>query len=322
MASIDTIVDLISKHDSFLISTHKHCDGDGLGAGIALHYILKELNKKTQFVTLDKPHYRYQFLDPKQEVIRVFQKDAPSFSAPEVLFIVDTNDYRLVEPLYSFVKQKKIQVCFIDHHPVIHNHAEDIIWIQKEASSTAEIIYSLLKKLKISLNEKTATSLFTSIVFDTNQFRNIRNSAIPFSIASELIPHIKDTAAIYDHLYKNLTIDKLCFFKTLNQVEYFNKKTIAFLHITQKYIQDCNTDKNQVFDLMDMVLDVKSVQHTALIIEDDEGAFKLSFRSKTKNLLPLVSQFDGGGHKHSAGAFIEKGSLTEVKKAIISYFSS
>lgn len=322
MISINEVVKLIHQHSRFLISTHKHCDGDGLGAGIALHHILKNLNKKSYFVSLEEPHAKYQFLDPKKEIIQVFQKEKGiSFFTPEILFVVDANDYKLVEPFYSVIKQKNIPVCFIDHHPVVHKHCEDIMFIQSEASSTAELIHLLLKKLKASLNEEIASALFTSLVFDTNQFRNIRNSATPFNIASELIPYIQDTASIYDYLFKNLNVDNLGFLKTVDRVQYFYNKTLAFLHITQSYIESFNSDKNQAFDLMDTILDIKSIKHTALLIEDKENNFKISLRSKTKDLLPLAKQLDGGGHKHSAGAFSKK-PLAKIKADIISYFKA
>lgn len=302
-----------------MVSTHKYCDGDGLGAGIALHHGLKHLGKKSSFVALEEPHKKYQFLN-KDKVVTVFDKKK-DLENPDVLLVVDTNDCDLVEPLYSFVKKNKTQVCFIDHHPIAHSHKEDMILVQPEASSTAELVYHLLEKLNVPLNAEIATSLFTSIVFDTNQFRNIKNSPNSFVIASQVVPHIKNVTLIYDNLFKNLTVDNLNFFSTVKKVEYFLNNSMAFVYLTEQYIKDCRADINQAYDLMDMVLDIKSIKYTALVVKNNDDSFKISLRSKDKNLLPLVQQFSGGGHKHSAGAYLDKGDLEEIKSKIISYFS-
>ena len=319
MASLDDIIKLISKCSSFIISTHKYCDGDGLGAGTALHYCLKSIGKKSQMITLDTPHKKYDFLNA-DGIITEFDESTFMKSKPEVLIIVDANDHNLVEPLYSFAKKNNVQVCFIDHHPIIEHNKEDVMFINSEASSTAEIIHALLKKLNCSMNEKIATALLTSILFDTNQFRNIKNSASPFAISAEIVPHIKNVDLIYDSLFKNLTIDNLNFFETVKKVEYFDNKSTAFLYLTEKYIKEYKADINQAYNLMDTILDIVTIKNTALVVQNDDGTFKISLRSRQKNLIPLAQQFGGGGHKHSAGAYLKSGDIKDIKEKIISYF--
>ncbi len=319
--TIDTLIDTISKNSSFIISTHKNCDGDGLGGGLALYHGLKKLNKKVAFMSLDTPHKKYKFLD-KNNIVQLFDKNNFPYDDKTILLIVDTNDSLLTEPLYSQAKKCNIKTYFIDHHPIIHDNKEDIFLIDSGASSVAEIIYSLLKKMSIPLDEKIATALFTSIIFDTSQFRITKNSPAPFAISSEITPYIKDINIVYDNLFKNLTIDKLNFFARVKDIEYYSNQEIAFLYITEKELQETNVEINQAFDLMDMVKDISSISSTVLVIKSIDDSFKISLRSRDKNLLPLVKKFNGGGHRHSAGAYIKDKKLKEIKDTILSYLKN
>ena len=305
---------------NFVISTHKSCDGDGLGAGLALCHALKKIKQKASFFALEPIHPKYNFMN-KDNIIQVFDKEKTKIPENSVFIFIDVNDTRLMEPLYSYSKRKKGIIYFIDHHPIIQKNKGDRFFIDTACSSTAELIYSLLKNLKIELDEEICKNLFSSIVFDTNRFRDIKNSAKPFAIASEIIPKIKDVNLIYESLFKNLTPDKLRFMSQLEKVEYYSNNQVAFLHIKESVFKKYNTDNTQAYDLMDLVRDIKTIDSTALLIENEEGSFKLSLRSRNKNLLPLAKSFDGGGHVHSAGAYIESKKLKEIKTAVISYLT-
>jgi len=43
---------LFQKKVSFVVSTHKFCDGDGLGAGLALCYALSKQGQRAYFLAL------------------------------------------------------------------------------------------------------------------------------------------------------------------------------------------------------------------------------------------------------------------------------
>ena len=303
---------------NFVISTHKFCDGDGLGAGLALYYGLKKIKQNVSFYSLEAIHPKYEFLN-KNNIIQVFDPKKTKIAEQSVFIFVDVNDTRLMEPLYLYAKKKEGDIYFIDHHPIIQPNSKDHFFIDSSCSSTAEIIYRLLGELEIKLDEDICTNLFSSIVFDTNRFRDIKNSARPFAIASELIPKIKDVNVIYENLFKNLTVNRLRFLSQLEKVEYHSNNRIAFLHIKESVFKKYNADKTQAYDLIELIRDVKTIDSTALLIEDEKGGFKLSLRSRNKNILPLAESFKGGGHTHSAGAYIQSKSLKEIKKDVLSY---
>ena len=320
MISKSELFKMLSEFSSFVITTHKNCDGDGLGAGLALYHSLKQKGKEVVLLSLDEPASKYRFLDPTKS-IQVFHKNSTALQKNSLLIAVDTNDSQLIEPLYSSFEN---QVLFIDHHPLLINsnsqNKKSHYFIDTKASSTGEIIFYLMKDFDITFNEKIATALYTSIVFDTKMFRSIKNSPVPFAMSAELIPYISDVNFIYNHLFKNLSINKLNLFSKLKDVEYYFLNSFAILSLNKTIIKKYEAGIGEACELLDLIMNIESIKAAALIFENEKG-FKLSFRSADKSILSISEKFNGGGHHLSGGALVQNQSLKEIKTRIISEFS-
>ena len=315
---------ILSQHDSFIITTHQSCDGDGLGAGCALAWGLKKAGKKASFVILNPLPKKYEFLN-KGNLIRFLDTSAVAklkLKKTHCVLAVDVNDPPLIEPLYSSVLKQKARIAFIDHHPLLEKIPGHEYFINTKASSTGEIVHGLFKKLKIPLDERIAVGLYTSIVFDTKCFRSVKNSPVPFSICAELIPHISNVDDIYENLFKNFTVERLKFFSYLNKVEYFNKNQFALLRLTSADLKKHKASVGTACDLLDMIMNVSSMEIAVMILDRGSRQFKISIRSRRSNILPLARSLGGGGHKLSAGAYIQNSSYRSVKGKIISKFKS
>ena len=309
-----------SDFSSFIITTHKNCDGDGLGAGLALYLALKKKGKQVDFFTLEEPSSAYHFLNT-ETIIRVFDKNQLKAKKDTLLVVVDTNDSRFIEPLYSHFNAETV---FIDHHPLSKNNnkkdRKETYFIDTKASSTGEIIFSVLKNYNVKFNEEIATALYASIIFDTKMFRSIKNSPVPFKIAAELIPYISDVSKIYNSIFKNLSVNTIGVYSQLANVEYHFNNTFALLFLSQEVIKKYNTSIGEACELLDLITNVKSIKTAALIFENKDD-FKLSFRGVKHDILPIARKFNGGGHHFSGGSIVKKIDLKEMKAQIISAFS-
>ena len=310
--------DILSKHSDFIITTHISCDGDGLGAGAGLVHGLKKLNKSACFALLDTPDECYSFLNEKNimknfnEVI--LKKDLG-------IIAVDVNETELIEPLYSSALKKDLNIYFIDHHPLASKKENCSYIIDTDASSTGEIIFSLLKKANIELDKDIATALYTSIIFDTKRFRFIKNSSLPFKISTELIDCIPDVEFIYNKMFKTLSVKQLEFYSRLKNVEYYKDNKLALFHITEKDLNDHEGNVGLACELLDMLMTVKDVNIACLIIEKPQKKFKLSLRSTKEDLLPVIQIFGGGGHKRSCGAYVKDFELNNLKRTLVTELS-
>ena len=313
---------ILSERESFVITTHKFCDGDGLGAGCALAGGLQKAGKKASFITPDRPHKKYDYLNEKG-FIKAFQDSdaARELKKTDCILSVDVNEPSLMEPLYSLAEKRECPIFFIDHHPLLKENLKHNYFIDTGACSTGELVYRLLKALNISLDSQIAVGLYTSIVFDTKCFRSIKNSSAVFSVSAELVPHIPDVDQIHKNLFKTLTVEKISLFNHLSRVEYYNNNRFALLHLTENDLAKHKADVGTACDLLDMVMNISTMEIVVLVLEGKENRFKLSFRSGKQEILSLARSFGGGGHRLSAGAYVQGLSYSQIKNRIVSKFT-
>ena len=90
----------------------------------------------------------------------------------------------------------------IDHHSTNDNYGQINI-VDMTASSTAEILYKLFKKINPeSLTEKIIKCLLTGIISATNSFQNKQTTPQALKISSELMDNGANQQEIIRHLYK------------------------------------------------------------------------------------------------------------------------
>ncbi len=306
---INQLISDIQKSESILLTTHKTCDGDGLGSIVALYHSFNQLKKKTRILTVDPISKKYDFFIPKKDIESFDHLKTPIENC-DLALICDTNDCRLIEPLYTELKTKCKKIIFIDHHCLLKNSPPSYCtdaeyFVDATAASTGEIIYSLLKELKLEMNTSIAIALYVSILSDTQNFQFIKNSANSYKICGELFSYIEEHRTIYHHLF-NMSKKKLNLLaQTIQQVEYFNKESIAILKINQDILLSHDLYVTDACDFIEMTLKIPSIKVAALIVQLAENQYKLSFRSKFIDVSGLAENFNGGGHAHSSGALLQ-----------------
>jgi phosphoesterase RecJ-like protein len=292
---------------SILVTTHKQCDGDGLGAMLGLFYALKKAGKVVRAMTVDAIPKKYDFLEP-EKCVACFESVHEPIEAVDLAIIFDTNDKRLVEPLYSELQKKAKEILFVDHHPVLNQGPEPTAgsFVETRAASTGEISFFIIRSLGIALDEKIAKALYTSISFDTQLFKFVRNSVNSHLIAAECLTHLTNAEEIHRHLFATHTIEKLGFLsRVLSQIEYFGEGRLAVLKLKASDLKFFNLDMDDSRDIIDMIMNVKSLEAAALFREDGPNNYKLSLRSKGQvKVLAIAEAFQGGGHLFASGAHI------------------
>lgn len=316
---IEKLVKQIQDAESIFLSTHKQCDGDGLGAMLGLYHALKKTGKNVRAMTVDEVPKKYSFLNHEQYVDNHEENHSP-INTTELALIFDTNDRRLVEPLYSDLDSHCKKILFVDHHPILNQGPEptDGSFIDTGAASTGEIAFFLIEALGIRLDENIAQALYTSIAFDTQIFRYVKGSANSHIIAANLLQHLRNPESIHRALFATHTRQKVSYLgKVLSEVEYLQNDSIAILCLSKKDLDDHDLDMDDSRDVIDMVMNVTSVKAAALFREEEPGRFKMSLRSKGSiEILSIAENFNGGGHMFAAGAEL-LGDFEEIKAQVI-----
>ena len=304
---IKTVADKIRQAQTILLTTHRQCDGDGLGSELAIYHALVKMGKNVRVLNVDGTPKKYDFLSPESH-IQYYDSEHDPIGEPELAIIFDTNDRRLIEPLYETLEKACREIIFVDHHPVLNEGpapTENSL-INIRAASTGELAYDIIKELGVELDANIARALYTSIVFDTQLFRYVRNSAKSHEVVIELFKHEKNPTEVHRKLFGNFTAPKLKFIaQALSSVQFFEQEELAILHIRKQDLEEYNLDIDDSRDLIDMIMNIESVQAAAVLREDAPENYKLSLRSKGEfPILAIAENFGGGGHHYASGASI------------------
>ena len=316
---IQKVVQYIKQANSIILTTHRQCDGDGLGSELAMFHGLKKTGKNVRIINVDATPKKYHFLSP-EKYVQCHDDFFDPIEKSDMALIFDTNDHRLIEPLYGELRKKCDQILFVDHHPLLKEGpppTPDSL-INSSAASTGELAFDILKALEIPLDNEIARALYTSLAFDTQVFRYIKNSSRSHEIATELLKFEKKPSEIHRKLFGNFTAQKLKFIANcLQKVEFFENEKLALLHIHTKELESMGLGIDDSLDLIEIIMNVESVEAAAVFREDSHNNFKLSMRSKGEfSILNIAENFGGGGHLFASGASTQ-GSYRELKKEIL-----
>ncbi len=317
--NVSGIAKKIQNAKSIILSTHKQCDGDGLGAMLGLYHALKKFGRQVRVIAVDEVPKKYKFHEP-HVYLETFDKLHTPLAATDLCMIFDTNDRRLVEPLYSELEKNCREILFVDHHPILNQGPEPTpgSFIDTSAASTGEIAYFLIKQLGIRLDEKIARALYTSLAFDTQIFRFVKNSGNTHLICAELLEYERQADRIHRSLFANYTRKKVTYLgKVLSEVEYLAEDRIALLSLSLKDLQDHGLDMDDSRDVIDMVMSIETVVAAAIFREDGPDLYKMSLRSKgSLEILSIAENFGGGGHMFAAGALI-RGTYKDIRERVV-----
>ncbi|MCK6597323.1 MAG: DHH family phosphoesterase, partial [Bdellovibrionaceae bacterium] len=296
----------IQKSERILLTTHRDADGDGLGSQIALYHALKKIGKNVSIHNVDPMPKKYEKLIDKN-LLSIYQENQqlPLF---DLALVFDTNDQRLIEPLFSNLTVQGCQIFFIDHHPILKQGPKPKnFFIDMKAASTGEIVFKLIDALKIPLDTPIANALYTSLVFDTQLFRYTRASSFSHEMALKLFPYLFRPEDIHRHLFGVQTPEKMeLLSRALGRVKYYLENKIAIIHLKHQDLEELHLDTEDTRDVVDKIIDIDGVEVAVLFREDKNQSFKVSFRSKNNiNVLGVSELLGGGGHHHASGAYIK-----------------
>ena len=152
-----------------------------------------------------------------------------------------------------------------------------------------------------------------------NFFRYVRNSPRSHEIAAELLQYETNPSIIHKRLFGNFTANKLRFLaQALAELEFYFDEQVATLLIRSQHLKGLGLDVDDSRDLIDMVMNIESVEAAALFREDGPNVYKMSLRSKGQfPVLDIAEQMGGGGHPFASGASL-KGNYDQFRDKVVS----
>ncbi|MBE8221527.1 MAG: bifunctional oligoribonuclease/PAP phosphatase NrnA [Bdellovibrionales bacterium] len=310
------VAKLIQNSQSFIITTHKQCDADGLGSALGMLYALKKIGKSARLLLVDDLPNRYNFLN-QDLLVETYNSPHTPIEDTDVALIFDTNAESLIQPLYKELKKHCKHISFIDHHPFGDNLPTEYSFIKVNSASTGELVFDLIKSLNIDLDKKIARSIYSSIAFDTQVFRYIRGSSRSLVICAELLEYEKEPEKIHSYLFASYSKDKIKLLSEVFAKVEYPCSEVVIAKVNLKDLKKHNLKMDDVRDILDFLMSINEIKIGAFFREDSTNEFKLSLRSKDYLYINHIAKlFGGGGHKQAAGALL-KGDYQKVKEQVL-----
>lgn len=288
------------------ISGHVRPDGDCVGSCMGLYLYLKEQypNIHTD-VYLEEIPEAYRMIEGTDEV----KTQIPQGEVYDVVFCLDCGDKNRLGfsgPLFETAKET---VC-IDHH--ISNEAfAGQNYIVPDASSTSELVFTLLDKEKIS--RPTAEALYMGIVHDTGVFQYSCTSPKTMEIAAELMRKGINASEIIDKTYyeKTYVQNQILGRALLESMLIMDKRCIVSV-IRKRSMEFFQAQPSDLEGIVSQLRQTKGVEVAIFLHEIEPQQYKVSLRSKSKvDVSVIAKHFGGGGHVRAAGVTM-KGSSHDV----------
>ena len=306
------IAEEIRAGHSFLISTHQNPEGDAIGSVLALSLALKGMGKEVQVLTQDPIPEILAFLPGAQEIIH----QAPVSGQFDIGFALDCGDRERLGEEFSKVKGIG-KIINIDHHVSNKNFGE-INFVDPQASSTAEIIYDLIRAIPAPMTPAIAENIYTGVMTDTGSFHYSNTSPKTFAVARACLKAGVDPWKVAEQVYETQPLPRLRLLpRALGTLEVYGEGRISSVIVTQQMLGETGATAALTEDFINFPRSVKGVEVALLFREVTPQKYRVSLRSRgAVDVARIAVMFLGGGHPNAAGCTVE-GSLSEVKAKVL-----
>ena len=310
----ERVVELLSGARNVAIYTHINTDCDAVGSSLALREALINLGKNVDvFVHSTFPTNFKVFGDIS------FYNQTTCHDGYDLAVCLDcATENRLGKYQYTYRKGLK-NTLQIDHH----NLANEMYCRENyviPASSTAEIVFDILKEMKINFTSYICRCLIAGIETDTGKFSHSTTSKT-FEVMSELLKHAdfpieRITVPLFNSMKQEVfNLMKLAY----QSIEFYSGGRVGLMMFRHSDFVKTGTTLDDVGVFPDIPLQLESVELAILASEDDKGYFRVSFRSKGDvSARDIAASFGGGGHLNASGCKIF-GEFEDVKQQLLDH---
>ncbi len=306
-----------------LITTHVNPDGDAVGSVLALRSILQILGKRAEILLDDMNPVKYRFLADGP----VYEIDAPEFlkmvaDEPfQMTVFVDASEPEragaVSERLSEWIVEGAPQAN-IDHH-IGNTMFGDIVAVDGERASSAELVMDLAAHLGVELTPALANQLFAAVLTDTGRFQFSNTTPEVLQAAGRLVAAGAIPSMVTERIYFQRPA---AFYQLVGRIfgslEMHQGGRLCVMTMSAEVAEEFFPGK--VVDtegIVDFTVQINGADLGAFVRQIGDGVYRASLRSRGEvDVRVIAEQFGGGGHAKAAGCQVE-GDLDEVKEKIV-----
>jgi len=297
-------VDIVRRHQRFLLTTHIRPDGDGIGSMQALAGVLRDQGKDVQTVIASTYPPRYTFLDPEKRIER-FAAPGERWRNNNVVIVLDTGTWNQLDGFGPFLRDLSAAKVVIDHH-MTQDDLGAVRFVDTTAEATGRLVYEAIQALGATLPAEAASDLFVAIAMDTGWFRHSNATAKTFALAEKLVAAGARPESLFEHLFEQSTLPRLKLTgMVLERLQVVCDGRVAYTEIRRSDYAATGATPQDTEDLVNYTRSLEGVEVGLLFMEQPRGGIKVSFRSRACDVSRVAEQFGGGGHRLASGAILE-----------------
>lgn len=315
----DEVAAAAAAAERVLVVAHVNPDADALGSALALRSSLVAAGCDVQ-VSVGQPGFtvpRSLTWLPGAEHVRAPEDLA---AGEDLVIAVDCAAPDRLGTLLARA-QSAPRFVVIDHHRS-NDGFGDINLIEPAAPATGVLIAELLDRADLPWSDGAADNIYAAVSSDTGSFRFGATSAATHRLAADLHERGVDHATIARQLFASrpLAVARLSA-QVLVEALYDSEGAggsgviIGVVDTILRAAHDVSYD-----DVESVVSDLAAVGEAdtaAVIKQSDDGAWKVSLRSKGRvDVGRLATSLGGGGHRQAAGYTVTRGDSADVGREL------
>lgn len=305
------IIEVLDSAESIAVLPHVSADGDALGSSLALSLALKKMGKHVKIYVEEEIPNTYNFL-PGKEHVEVYKAQKEEY---DLVLALDTGDLARLGNRIEIFNSTDTTIN-IDHHTTNTEFAS-INHVKTNSAAVGEIIYQLIKRMGINLDESISTCLYVAIATDTGGFRYSNTTTLTHQITADLINNGVDVSKISQIVFETLPYKKVKLMGlAIDSIEISENGLLAFLTVTNDMLKNANASEEDCDGLVNIARNIEGVEVAVLIRQRSDNEFKINFRSQNYvDVSVIAHKYSGGGHKKAAGCTL-RGSMEEIKQML------
>jgi len=295
---IRSIADALEHGQGFVVVSHINPDGDAVGSLLGMHLALREMGKQSWPLTHDGVPHSYDFLPGREDLVC---NPSQISGTPDWIVSVDVaTEPRISGDISPF--RSSARLINIDHHPTNPGFG-DLNLIDTTASSTAELVFRVLRETRHAFSAKVGKCLYTGLVTDTGGFRFAGVNASTLRIGAELLDTGFTSYEVTAPLFEEYPIHRLRLEQLLlERMELLVDGKLALSTLYAEDFQHLGAEFSDAENLVDRLRDIRGVAAGVLMTRMSDKLVRVSLRSKSElDVSAVAGAFGGGGHRRAAG---------------------
>jgi bifunctional oligoribonuclease and PAP phosphatase NrnA len=298
----ERVLERLRVDEKFVLATHENPDGDALGSLIGMHELLCAIGKEADIfiapADLPLPTEYGMF-----ELEHAIQAPPGDIAERTVVFL----DCGNIDRNSASVLRSGASLLNIDHHHD-NTHFGTLDYVVPSASSTAEIVWDLMRALGVAPTDAAAEALYIGLITDTGRFMYENTGPQAHRMAAELLEAGVEVQRIYRALYEDIPPEKVSLMAlALGDLRRFDDGELTIAALSAEDFESADAQEHYSEGIVDQLRAMQGTKVAVLVRElmsgERKGQRKVSLRAADDDI--DVSQIaraqGGGGHRRAAG---------------------